>query len=75
MLALINTTMGATLIIAPVLAIKTGYIFSLIILALIALLCYYTAWALVIHQSNCPTISQMIEAHFVNNTYIWLKMY
>ena len=75
MLGLINIVVGVSLIIAPVLAIKTGYILSLIISVFITLFCYYTAWLLIVHQNRSLTIAQMIQNHFTNHACIWLKMY
>ena len=71
---LLNYMIGGTVLILPILAMKSGYVNTILICLSMGYISYYTAILIVAHLGKSKDIKSSILAHFSNET-IYLKVY
>jgi len=64
---MVNGMIGGLILILPVLALNSGYIFSLIVLVVIGLLSFYSCYLCVIHMGDQSDLDHAIFRHFNGN--------
>jgi len=67
---MVNGMIGGLILILPVLTLNAGYIFSLIVLAVIGALSYYSSYLCVLHMGDQPDLDYAILRHFNGNKAI-----
>lgn len=69
-LSLINGMIGGLILILPLLALKTGYLATLIIIVTTGIFSFYSCHLCMLHIGNEPDLDSSILKHFNGNTWI-----
>jgi len=73
-LGFVNGMIGGTILLLPLLGIKTGYISSPIICLVVGLIQFYACYLLVLHIGKSKSFKESVLAHSQNN-YTYVKIY
>jgi amino acid permease len=71
---LTNGMIGGTILVLPLLGIRTGYLMTFIVCMVLGFLSYYTAYLIVTHLGKGRHIKDSILSHF-NNDYRYMTGY
>jgi amino acid permease len=71
---LLNGMLGGTILILPLVGLKTGYMTTFVITSFIGFISYYTAKLIVVHLGNARNMKECILNHF-DHDYSYLVGY
>jgi amino acid permease len=73
-LGFVNSMIGGSILILPVLGLSSGYISTPLLCAVMGFITFYTCWLLVVHVGKARNIKEGILSHFDQN-YAVLTFY
>jgi hypothetical protein len=73
-IGLLNGMIGGTILVVPIIGIRTGYIMTFLVCAILGYISYYTSYLIILHLGKGKNVTEYILAHF-NNDYKYLVLY
>ena len=72
-LCIVNGMIGGLILILPVMALKAGWLLTLIVIVITGLISYYSCYLCIYHTGNQPDLDQAILNHFWGKK--WIKVF